>query len=200
MSFDKPWGNYLLDKIVETTAPETISFFPQTIGWQLVFIFLILLIIKKSYQSWKVYQANAYRREAIAWLEECSLTNEKDVRQLPALLRKTALLANDNSRRENSTVARKRRQEITELTGRSWATWLDKQCTKSHFIQKEPSSTSSQWSNESLLTQLPYARTLDLNNSEFNDALKQLCKQVTIWIQYHQLDDEGLPQSIGEQT
>jgi len=200
MSFEKPWGNYLLDKIVETTAPETISFFPQTIAWQIISIVLIILIIKKAYQSWKTYQENAYRREALAWLAQCSLTKEDDIRQLPTLLRKTALLANQVSISEDPTAVRKRHQVITQLSGPSWAAWLDKQCAKSHFSPEEQSSRPSSLSNEKLLAQLPYIPELDLNDNEFSDALKQLCQQIAVWIQYHQLNDEDLPQSLGEQT
>ncbi|PKG81672.1 DUF4381 domain-containing protein [Colwellia sp. 75C3] len=199
MSFEKPWGNYLLEAIVETKAPETISFWPQTIAWQLIFIFLIIFTIKKSYLFWKTYQANAYRREALAWLSQCSLSNENDVRQLPALLRKTALLAcevnNNNRLAESAELVKVRRDEITQLSGNAWATWLDEQCTKTKFShQTAPLST------EKLLTKLAYIPQLDLNDSKFNDALTQLRQQITLWIQYHQLNDESLQHDLGKQT
>jgi hypothetical protein len=200
MSFDKPWGNYLLDKIVETTAPETVSFWPQTLAWQLIFIFLIFLFLKKGYQSWKTYQTNAYRREALAWLAQCSLTNEEGVRQLPALLRKTALLANEVSHNKNIIAANNLRQEITELSGESWLAWLDNQCSQSNFTHKKQSATTSHWTNERLLTQLAYVPKLDLNDNEFSDALNQLCQQIAVWIQYHQLNDEDLPLCLGGQA
>lgn len=202
MSFEKPWGNYLLDAIVETNAPQNISFWPQTIAWQIIFVFLTIVIIKKIYQTWQHYQANAYRREALAWLEQCSLTNEDDVRQLPALLRKTALLANEVSQLEEnslnsvSTVG-KRRQEITGLTGQSWTAWLDRHCKRSQFSKTTPLSSHS---NEALLIQLAYIPHLDLNDSEFNSALKQLCQQITLWVQHHQLHDEDLPHDLGAET
>jgi Tfp pilus assembly protein PilE len=200
MSFEKPWGNYLLDNIIETTAPETISFFPQTIAWKIISIVLIILIIKKAYQSWKTYQANAYRREALAWLAQCSLTNEEHIRQLPTLLRKTALLANQVSISEDSTAARKRHQEITQLTGPSWAAWLEKQCPNSIFSLEKQSATLYHFSNERLLAQLPYVPKLDLNDIEFNKALKQLYQQISVWIQCHQLNDECLVKSTGAQA
>lgn len=205
MSFEKPWGNYLLEAIVETTAPQNISFWPQTIAWQIIFVLLIVVIIKKIYQTWQHYQVNVYRREALAWLAQCSLTNEDDVRQLPALLRKTALLANEvNNLDENppKTVSAvgKRRQEITELTGQSWAIWLDRHCNRSQFSQAIQQSSRTSLSNEALLTQLAYIPKLDLADSEFNNALNNLCQQIKLWIQHHQLLDENLPHDLGEQT
>jgi len=205
MSFEKPWGNYLLETIVETTAPQNISFWPQTIAWQLIFVLLTIVTIKKIYQTWQHYQANAYRREALAWLAQCSLTNEDDIRQLPALLRKTALLANEVNRHDEnkpngtSTVS-KRRQEITGLTGESWAAWLDMHCKHSQFSNKTRPFSRTSLSNEALLAQLAYLPKLDLNDSEFNSALKQLCQQITLWVQHHKLPDEKLPHDVGEEA
>ena len=199
MSFEKPWGNYLLEAIVETKAPDMISFWPQTIAWQLLFIFFIMLILKKVYQSWKNYQANAYRREALVWLAQCSLSNEEDIRQLPALLRKTAILANNRQLKESSAFASensnkyfaiKRKQEITELRGIPWVKWLDQHCSKSHFHEQEALSSSKTYSCEKLLTQLPYMAKIDLNNAPFNKGLIQLRQQIELWIKHHQLPVE----------
>jgi len=199
MSFEKPWGNYLLEKIVETTAPEAISYFPQTIAWQLMLFFLIIFMIKKAYQSWKLYQANAYRREALTWLEKCSLTNEKDIRQLPTLLRKTALLAYEvsskNRTANSSGVVITRRDKITQLSGSAWAVWLDEHCPKTQF-----SVQANNLSFDKLLSQLAYIPKLDLNDNEFNRALRLLYQQIALWIQHHQLSDEDLQQRLGEQT
>jgi len=199
MSFEKPWGNYLLDKMVETTAPETISFFPQTMAWQLIFLLLILFTIKKCYRLWKSYQDNAYRREALAWLAQCSLTNEEDVRQLPALLRKTALLANgvtkNNNTTESSHLAIMRRNKITQLSGNAWLTWLDEHCTKTQF-----SAQGFSLSSEKLLTQLAYMPKLELFDDKFNNALNQLNQQIEIWIKYHDLNKQLVPDGLGEQA
>ena len=203
MSFEKPWGNYLLEAIVETKAPDTVSFWPQTIAWQILFIILILLIIKKSYRSWKEYQANAYRREALTWLGQCSLSNEEDIRQLPALLRKTAILASQKLINENSamtdnislkTYALKCRQEITALSGKSWVEWLDKHCNKSDFTEEESHATSIPFSCEQLLAQLAYAPKIDITDNQLNERLIQLTQQIKIWITYHEISHELSPE------
>jgi len=199
MSFEKPWGNYLLDNMVETTPPESISFVPQTIAWQLIFLLLILFTINKCYRRWKSYQDNAYRREALAWLAQCSLTNEEDVRQLPALLRKTALLANgvtkNNNTTESSHLAIMRRNKITQLSGNAWLTWLDEHCPKTQF-----SNEGTDLSSEKLLTQLAYMPKLELFDEKFCSALNQLSQQIEIWIKYHDLNKQSVPDGLGEQT
>jgi hypothetical protein len=207
MSFEKPWGNYLLEAIVETKAPDTISFWPQTIAWQLLFILLILLIIKKSYQSWKNYQANAYRREALAWLAQCSLSNEDDVRQLPALLRKTALLANQRFIIENGLLTEqvnikigeiRAQQEIKNITGKPWVEWLDKHCTKTDFNEKESQSSANIYSCAKLLTQLAYAPNIEFTDNQLNKAVIQLSQQIKLWITYHDLTHKLNVKSVSE--
>lgn len=212
MSFEKPWGNYLLEAIVETKAPDTISFWPQTLAWQIILILLILFIIKKSYQSWKNYQANAYRREALAWLEQCSLINEDDVRQLPALIRKTAMLANQRLLHENRHITRSvyaninnditnktstqtsdkagvinYRHEISHLNGQSWVVWLDQHCSKSDFTAKESLLSTNTYSCEKLLSQLAYVPTVDLSNRELSQGLVKLKQQIKLWVTFHEL-------------
>ncbi|KGJ97926.1 DUF4381 domain-containing protein [Colwellia psychrerythraea] len=192
MSFEKPWGNYLLKDIVETKTPDSISFWPETIAWQLLFIVLVLFIIKKSYQSWQNYQANAYRREALFWLAQCSLTKEEDIRQLPALLRKTAILANNRRINESNSVqekalALKIKQEIIELRGEAWTKWLDQYCSESHFHNKNIELNTTTSSCEYLLSQLAYMPKVDLNDALFHKQLKKLYQQIECWIKYHEI-------------
>ncbi len=199
MSFEKPWGNYLLDGIKETIAPQTISFWPQTLAWQIVLLLLILLAINKGYQLWQSYQDNAYRREALAWLAQCSLTNEENVRQLPALLRKTALLASEINRKnyslENSEIAISTRAKLTQLSGKDWAVWLDTHCTKTSFSHQINTLCLDQ-----LLAQLAYIPNIDLLDDKFNNALALLYQQIEIWIKYHDMREPNLPGYYGEQA
>jgi len=199
MSFEKPWGNYLLDAIVETIAPDTINFWPQTIAWKIIFALVTIFILKKSYQSWKNYQANAYRREALAWLAQCSLSNQDNVRQLPALLRKTAILANQRLINESSSLAdvqlkhkKKSTQNIANITGKIWSEWLDKNCIKSDFNNNSPNANVGSYTCEKLLSQLAYVPAIDVTDKQFNEGLKQLTQQIKLWITFHDLSVEQI--------
>lgn len=201
MSFENPWGNYLLKAIVETKAPDAISFWPQTIAWQLLLILLIVLMIKKSYQSWRNYQANAYRREALTWLTQCSLVNEEHVRQLPTLLRKTAIIAvkrliKDSDNLSNKTLAVKLQQDITGLRGKAWLEWLDLQCDKTNFNNKSTKYAATANSCETLLSQLAYMPKVTLDDALFNKELIQLRQQIELWIKFHQLLITPEPQPL----
>lgn len=184
MSFEKPWGNYLLEKIIETPAPDAVSLWPETIAWQILLVCLIAYLLIKTYNAWKNYQANIYRREALQWLEQCSLTNEDDVRQFPALIKKAALLANELTKtHENQDVrdsAIARHNDISLLSGSEWALWLDKHCTKTHFSQANKTTNMAE-----LLKTLAYAPSLNFNDDNFIKAINELYQQIHLWVQHH---------------
>ena len=66
-------------------------------GWQIVLILLVIYLLRKTYLAVKRYQRNAYRRDALTWLDKLPEYNPDHpaevFRQLPTLLRKTALCA-----------------------------------------------------------------------------------------------------------
>lgn len=160
--FSESWGNYLLNELVETEAPSDISWWPETVGWKILFIGLIAFIAYKAYQSWQTYKRNAYRREALAWLKQLptydAILPASIYRQLPALLRKTALSAFD-------------RTEISLLSKQPWERWLDQQCDKTHFVDNCPT----------LLHCLAYDPQSCISQAQ----MKTLLTEITLWIKYH---------------
>jgi hypothetical protein len=180
MSFEKPWGNYLLEKIIETAAPETISLWPETIGWKLVTAGLLIYITIKCYQQWQRYQRNAYRRDAITWLNRCSLSNEAHVRQLPTLIRKVALLAYDKQHQNSRDEITISTSNMVKLSGKHWANWLDKHCDKSDFL-----SLVNHPSSPDLLSCLAYMPTIDFQDKKQITAIKQLHTMIGLWITHH---------------
>lgn len=177
MSFEKPWGNYLLAEIVETSAPQTISFWPQTLGWQLLFIVFCLYSLYKSLQTWQRYKNNVYRREALAWLKACDLSDESQVRQLPAVLRKTALIANKNGN-----------HEINSLSGQAWLDWLSSHCQQCQLNQ-----TVHQYTLGQLLNDLPYKANLSLQDEKLQQAIALLYQQITLWVKHHDVEVAQFP-------
>jgi len=163
--FAKPWGNYLLERLTETQAPEGISWLPQTFGWKILASVAFLLLVRKIYHAYKDYQRNAYRREALAWLQQCQQTNNFDLyKQLPSLLRKTALSAY-------------KRTEISQLSDTQWEHWLDQQCQQTSFVTSCPN----------VLHQLAY---MPINSVTVRvDQYQVLLEQIKLWIKYHRRPD-----------
>lgn len=162
--FEKPWGNYILDKIIETQAPETINWLPQTLGWQILLLCSVIYLLIRSYRAYKSYQKNVYRRDALKWLSQLKHPiSESQYRQLPLLLRKTALNGFN-------------RGDVTQLNGELWEQWLDNQCQETNFHQHCPT----------LLQQLSFAPILDISE----DKYQQLVSQITLWIKYHRRQDD----------
>ena len=165
--FPAPWGNYLVEGLVPTTLPELVNVWPQTLGWKIVALILLLYAVKKSYTAWRTYQRNAYRREALAWLGNLpaysNLQEQGIYRQLPALLRKTAQQAFG-------------REEVSQLSNERWERWLDQQCEKTVFSQQCAKQ----------LQVLAYAPEPQFDPQQ----IQTLLNQISLWIQFHRRPDD----------
>lgn len=159
----EPWGNYLLKDIVETSAPKAIEYWPQTVGWAVLALILFLVIARKLFTYWETYKRNAYRREAIAWLQALppfeNINTTPQYRQLPALIRTAALHAFGS-------------QEVTLLTRDKWEEWLDQQCQHTEFSN----------TYRTYLYQLAYSRDPSFTANQMNEFVKQ----ISTWIKSHQ--------------
>ena len=165
--FPAPWGNYLVEDLAPIAEPEIVSAWPQTVGWQAIAVILVIYSIRKLYLIWRAYQRNAYRREALAWLQALpaysDLQQQNIYRQLPALLRKTALYAFG-------------REVVSPLSQQQWEQWLDQQCTGCDF--------SEQFSSQ--LHALAYAPAPDFSTTQ----MRALQNHIGLWIKQHRrLDD-----------
>ena len=159
IAFPKPWGNYLLKDIVETKMPDEISWWPQTMAWKILLLAIIILIIKKAYFARKRYLANAYRRDALLWMQQFDKNpNESHFRQIPTLLKKVALMAFHPS-------------DVAHLSGTEWESWLDQHCPQSDFKNTCPN----------VLYQLAYSPKIDIESP----ALQALVKETITWIHFH---------------
>lgn len=160
--FSEPWGNYLLKSLSETQAPNSVDWWPQTIGWQILFLIGLVSIGLKVYRVIRKYHHNNYRREALAWLQSLPdyRVTDPDVlySQLPSLLRKVALSAY-------------KRDEVCTLSNDSWLQWLDQQCEKTSFTTL-PSSAFNQ------LAYVPNYN-VDIN------TMDTIVTEVTLWIKHH---------------
>lgn len=160
--FPRPWGNYLLEDFIETQAPEPISWIPQTIGWHVVLLFILYFVTKKVVREYLKYKRNAYRREAMSWLSSLAAKPSSNqlaqMGQLPALLRKTAIIASG-------------REEVASLTGKEWENWLDKRCTKTSFAND----------CKGLINKLAYTDGSEVSKTD----TEKLQKHIGLWVKHH---------------
>ncbi|WP_153913212.1 DUF4381 domain-containing protein [Shewanella sp. TC10] len=160
--FYEGWGATIVKELIETSPPSSINWWPQTMAWQVIAIIGLFWLLRKVYQRWRLYQHNVYRRDAITWLERLpdyqSLTEQPIYRQLPNLLRKTAL-------------GGYQRNEIALLSGQDWTEWLDKQCELSQFGANGAIT----------LHRLAYDASLTMTAED----ISTLTQQIKLWIHHH---------------
>lgn len=98
----------LIDELTDPPAPEPVSLVPQTAGWVVLAVVLVLLA------GWAVWRwlahrrANAYRRAALAELQAAG----EDAAAIAAILRRCALAAYPRAR-------------VAALTGAEWVGFLN---------------------------------------------------------------------------
>ena len=103
----------LLDLLHEPVAPAPIPWLPQTVGWQIVGLWLLVVAVLVAVAARRRWVRNGYRREALDQLSEIAKATQ-DVTapgQIALLLKRTALAAYP-------------RAQVASLWGDAWATFL----------------------------------------------------------------------------
>ncbi len=95
-----------LENLRDIAEPPPVSWWPLAPGWWFVIAFLAFGCIVILYRLWCRWQANAYRRAAIAEVQRASSDAE-----IVGVLKRTALCA-DN------------RTHVGSLSGKNWCDWL----------------------------------------------------------------------------
>lgn len=98
----------LIDQLVEPLPPEPVSMAPQTWGWAMLAVLLIVLLATISNWLWHRWRRNTYRRLAFEELRADGTT----VAEAAAILRRSALAAFP-------------RAQVAGLTGPDWIAFLE---------------------------------------------------------------------------
>lgn len=98
----------LLDKLVDPVEPPPVSMMPQTWGWAVIAILILVAFVLAGLRSVRRYRANAYRRAALHALQ----TGRNDPQAIAAILRRAALAAYP-------------RRDVAGLAGKDWLRFLD---------------------------------------------------------------------------
>jgi len=104
MSADLPG----LDQLRELPLPSPVSYWPQTWGWVAVAVVIIALAAYALLTAMRRHKRNLYRRQALvelAHIRAAAADQALAARQLPDLLKRTALVAQPGLENRRSGVA-----------------------------------------------------------------------------------------------
>lgn len=110
---EKMWG------LQELPYPEPMAMTPQTMGWVIVGIVLLLAVLWFAFRAYRSWRKNAYRRQAQQQIN-AMLNENTGAHTLPFLIRKTALAAFN-------------RREVASLRGADWIDWLNSRLPSARF-------------------------------------------------------------------
>jgi hypothetical protein len=95
-----------LDKLHDAWQPAPVSWMPQTPAWYVLFALAACLAAWIAFRTWRRWQANEYRRSALAELDNC------EAQDVNLLLKRCALSAWP-------------RERVARLSGGEWLEFLD---------------------------------------------------------------------------
>jgi hypothetical protein len=125
-----------LNPIIEA---DPIPFTMDTIGWNLVFVMLLIVIVYIGFKFYVNYKRNAYRREAISEIH--SIINNQinatasSISQIMFLLKQTALQSYD-------------KKMVASLEGEKWLVFLDSKLNQTGFTKHHEIIASAIYKNE----------------------------------------------------
>lgn len=121
----------LLNFLKNPTIEKEISMFPETIGWEILFILLCLCIIRFSYKKFLVWKSNKYRRKALNKIKKNKELNfYKKAIFLSKTLKETMKLSNKKLKintltNENIFILLKKTTNNFELKKESFLLWQE---------------------------------------------------------------------------
>ena len=128
--------NIKLNPIIEA---DPIPFTMDTIGGKVLFFMLFILIVILAYKYYVNYKRNAYRREAIAKIQDIIKgdinVTVSSISQIMFLLKQTAL----------QTYGRK---IVASLEGEKWLVFLDSKLNQTGFTKHHDIISSAIYKNE----------------------------------------------------
>ena len=154
-----------LQALQEIALPAPVSWLPQTVGWLVVSIAILLALALFGWRRWRHWRANQYRRDALAELAAIEQKLQRDdqqaLRQLPALLKRTALGCTP-------------RLQVAALSGADWL----------RFLERSAPGVELAGATGQQLWQLAYAPDAALRNMPRNE-IDALCTLARRWIRHH---------------
>jgi len=155
-----------LQNLNDIVLPPPASWWPLATGWYFLFAFSLIVIAWVGFRLIRRWIDNRYRRSALRELQLLAMdvqnTGRRDasLRQLPALIKRTALSAYP-------------RIQVASLSGHDWYDFLNSQLTQPVFT--EPTTR--------LLDSIAYSTGRLSTDSESVDNLLESIKH---WLKHHQ--------------
>lgn len=157
----------MIKGLIEISLPQPVSYWPQTIGWYILFGLLFLAAAWMGYRRYRYHKTNKYRRWALTKLDDIERVlkqdwgKEKTLSEIPVLVKRTALHCFP-------------RENIASLSGDDWLRFLDTSYGGTDF-HSGPGK---------ILEQTAYRNAQQLEQYKKED-IQQLIDVVRRWIKKH---------------
>lgn len=105
-------NNSLLETLIEPTAPESISWLPETIGWKVLLLLSLAGLAYFTVRKVQKWRANRYRRSALKFLSRVeNKPTLQAIKEINQILKATAVTAYGH-------------EQVASLYGQQWVEFL----------------------------------------------------------------------------
>jgi len=101
-----------IEQLQELGLPAPVNYWPQTWGWGVLLGLVVVSLLILGGRQWLRWRRDAYRREALA-----RLNNLQDMRELPELLKRVAL---------SMPLTTEEHHRVPTLSGADWQAFLQR--------------------------------------------------------------------------
>jgi len=166
-----------LQNLNDIVLPATIEWWPLASGWYFLIGLLLVAFGWFAYRNIKRHIANRYRREALRELQllieavQSDTNRDANLRQLPVLLKRTALAAYPRS-------------QVAALSGESWFVFLNSKLRNPVFTNSAASS----------LEKIAYS-TGELSSID-SQSVTELIAVSLQWVKQHKPADHSKDEAV----
>ncbi|CAH0529653.1 DUF4381 domain-containing protein [Vibrio hippocampi] len=127
-------SSYILRNMAEVANPDSVSLIPQTLGWLLLLVIILLVLSYVVTKRYLNYRMNQYRREALAILQHNQHNEKRDLMCYQVLTQVSHYLY----------LQQKKYPQQKKQFGQAWLDYLNRQCAGKACFQPE---LSQAWLN-----------------------------------------------------
>jgi len=157
-----------LKALQELPLPTPVSWAPQTIGWDVVAVLLVVAVLGACWLAWRRYKRDRYRRAALAELAEIEVILKDEHRRTAALAAIAPLI-------KRASLAAAPREQVAALSGDEWLAFLKR--TRGRFDER----------SGALLTLVSYAPAEQIASITPLEV-EALVSATRDWIQHHHVE------------
>lgn len=150
-----PMTQTALRSLHDIVLPPPVSWMPQTWGWAVLAAAIVLALLALGLRALRRYRKNAYRREALALLDEIETAVRSHIARREPVCEAAAIV-------KRVAIGSWGRQAVASLSGPEWARLVDEHAGRGHSAALHSVLEGFEYRDPAILHRLPPSLRIDI--------------------------------------